>query len=596
MAEYIFLAVVLAVALYLFWTQKVRPDMTAVMVMLSLVIPWPHPDGTWRGVLEPAEGFAGFGSAAVLMIAGMFILGRAIVRTGAAEAIGLPVLRAAASREWLLQFTVLVMSTVVSTIINDTTVVLIFLPLIIGICKERGLSPSRYLLFAAYGSLLGGMWTLIGTRSNIIISDFLRLHTGEGIGFFEFTPVASTVFVVSAVFLMLLGRHLLPETMPALSRDVMKEFLTEVDVPEGSAAIDNRLEEVSPFANEGVTVAALLRNGRQMPLYTRLKAGDVIIVRGTVDHIGTLIKSSDFRVVEESKLDEKALQSADLVTVEAVLPTNSIYVGRPLNQIPIRRTYGLTVVGLARHGRPVETRIMSTTLEAGDSILFLGGAEEITRLRENPGLIVLEDQPFTAIGRRKAWIIALLLAGVIGLAVSGLLTPTISIPVAAMLAILLGTISWRVAYESVDWPTLVTLGAMISFGTAMEQTGAAEGIADFVVHHFSEVTPVLLLAGLLLIAILLTQVIENAAAAIIMAPVAYQVAQASALDTEPVMIALAICVSAGFSTPVSHESTILVMGPGQYEFKHYLTIGGVLAVITWVVTTLMTPVLLGLGG
>ncbi|MGH7657342.1 MAG: SLC13 family permease, partial [Gemmatimonadales bacterium] len=432
-------------------------------------------------------------------------------------------LRAASGNEWLLQLTVLLMATVSSTIINDTTVVLIFLPLIMGICKEKGLSPSRYLLFAAYGSLLGGQWTLIGTRSNIIISDFLRLHNGDGIGFFAFSPVASAVFAVSAVFLMLVGRRFLPEAIPALSRDVMKEFLTEVDVPAGSSAIDQRLEEVSPFADEGVAVAALIRKGRRLPLYTRLRAGDVIIVRGTVDHIGTLIKSSDFRVVEESKLDEKALQSADLVTVEAVLPTNSTYVGRPLNQIPVRRTYGLTLVGLARHGRPVETRIMSTTLEAGDSILFLGGAEEIARLRENPGLIVLEDQPFTAIGRRKAWTIALLLAGVIGLAVSGLLTPTISIPVAAMLAILLGTISWRAAYESVDWPTLVTLGAMISFGTAMEQTGAAEGIADFAVRYFAGVTPVFLLAGLLLIAILLTQVIENAAVAIIMAPVAYQV-------------------------------------------------------------------------
>ncbi|MGH7658695.1 MAG: SLC13 family permease, partial [Gemmatimonadales bacterium] len=409
MAEYIFLAVVLVAALYLFWTQKVRPDMTAVMVMLSLVIPWPRPDGTWRAILEPAEGFAGFGSAAVLMIAGMFILGRAIVRTGAAEALGLRLLRAAADREWLLQLTVLLMATASSTIINDTTVVLIFLPLIMGICKEKGLSPSRYLLFAAYGSLLGGQWTLIGTRSNIIISDFLRLHNGEGIGFFEFTPVASAVFAVSAVFLMLVGRRFLPEAIPPLSRDVMKEFLTEVDVPAGSSAIDHRLEEVSPFANEGVAVAALLRKGHRMPLYTRLLAGDVIIVRGTVDHIGSLIKSSDFRVVEESKLDQKALQSADLVTVEAVLPSSSTYVGRPLNRIPIRRAYGLTVVGLARHGRPVETRIMSTTLEAGDSILFLGGAEEIARLRENPGLIVLEDQPFTAIGRRKAWTIAFLL-------------------------------------------------------------------------------------------------------------------------------------------------------------------------------------------
>jgi di/tricarboxylate transporter len=183
---------------------------------------------------------------------------------------------------------------------------------------------------------------------------------------------------------------------------------------------------------------------------------------------------------------------------------------------------------------------------------------------------------------------------VILLAITGVLSPAISIPLAAVAAVLLGCISWRGAYEAINWPTLVTLGGMISFGVALEKTGAAVALAMVTVDAFAGVDPVYLLAVLLLIAILLTQVIENAAVAIIMAPVAFEVAQATGLEPKPVMIAIAICVAAGFSTPVSHESTILVMGPGQYQFRHYLAIGGVLALITWVVTATLAPLMLGL--
>ncbi|CAN5253261.1 SLC13 family permease [soil metagenome] len=590
-AEYVYLAVVLAGAMYSFWSQRMRTDGTALLVMLSLIVPWPRPDGTWSAILEPNEGFAGFGSAAVVMIAAMFVIGAAVVQTGAAEALGLKLLRRAAGSEWRLQIATLALATLTSMFINDTTVVLIILPLIMSICKERQLAPSRYLLFAAYGSLLGGMWTLVGTRSNIIMSDYLRQHTGAGIGFFDFTPVAAVVFLCGAAFFMLLGRRWLPSGMPVLSRDVMKEFLTEVVIPEGSEVAGQRLADVGSISIDKLKVVALLRDGRRVQRTAELREHDVLIVRGTVERIGELVKSPAFKVREESKLDEKALQSVDLVTVEAVLPMNSRYAGYTLNHIPFSRNYGMTVLGMARHGKAVAERVMETRLEFGDSLLFLGSAEDVARLRENTGLLVLEEEQFPAIGKRKAWTIGLLLGGVIVLAVTGLLSPAVSIPAAAMGAVLLGCISWRGAYDAIDWPTLVLLGGMISFGIALEKTGGAEALAHFTIETLPDVAPIYLLAALLLIALFFTQLIENAAVAIITAPIAFEIAQSTGMEPKPVMIALAICISAGFSTPVSHESTILVMGPGRYQFKHYLAIGSVLAVITWAVATSLTPML-----
>ena len=198
-------------ALFFFWTQKLRTDITALLVTLSLIIPWPHQDGHWRSILTYQEGFSGFGSVAVIMVTAMFVLGAAMVRTGAAERIGGRLFRVCARSEPLLQFAILGMSTLFSMFMNDTTVVLVFMPLIMAVCKERNLSPSRYLLCAAYGSLLGGQWTLVGTRSNIIISDFLLQRTGTGIGFFDFTPIAAVVFLGAAAYFLLHGRKLLPK-------------------------------------------------------------------------------------------------------------------------------------------------------------------------------------------------------------------------------------------------------------------------------------------------------------------------------------------------------------------------------------------------
>jgi di/tricarboxylate transporter len=523
------------------------------------------------------------------MIAAMFIIGGAIVQTGVAESLGMRMLRRVANREWLLQLNVLGVATVTSMFINDTTVVLIMLPLIMSICREWALSPSRYLLFAAYGSLLGGQWTLIGTRSNILISDYLRVRTDEGIGFFDFSLVAAPVFLVAAFYLLLIGRRLLPDRPPVFSRFAMKEFLTEVVVQEGSRAQGHRLSTVEPFNRQKLTVVALLRGGERVSRWAELECGDVIVVRGTVDTIGELIKSPGFKVREEVDLSESTLESAELVTVEAVLPAYSDFSGYAVNEAAFNRDYGVTVVGMARHGKPISERIMHTRLEFGDSLLFLGTREEVDRLRENTHLILLEEQTFPAIGKKRAWIMLVLLLAVIICSATGLAAPSLVIPLAALGAILFGCIGLRSAYAAIDWPTIVTLASIIPFGLALEKTGAAGELATFLVDIFSALGPLFVLGAILLVAVVLTQVIENAAVAVVLAPVAYEVAQVTGLNSKSILVALAIVVSAGFSTPIAHESTILVMGPGRYEFRHYMAVGGALAVLTWLVTTLITP-------
>lgn len=590
MTEYVVLGFILAIAIYLFWTQRLPYELTAVLVLLSVILPWPHPDGEWRGILTYTEAFSGFGSSAVVMITAMFVFGGALVQTGAAEWVGARLFRAASAKEWLLQLTILCMTTLCSMFVNDTTTVLVFMPLILTICRERKLSPSRYLLYAAYGSLMGGQWTLIGTRSNILISDFHRQYTGHSLGFFDFTPMAIVIFLASALYLVTIGRKVLPTGASSAEFDEEdRAYLAEAVVVDHSSSVGKTVEDLHWSRRNDVSIVEVLRGDQRIPRWFRLEPGDVLIMEGPSQVIRELLKSTDFQIKEETKISEKVLQSVDLVTVEALLVPHSAYQGRTLNQVDFNRFYRFTPMGISRHGETIRSRPSEIPLQFGDYLLLLGNVADLPRLRSNPSLILLGQKSIPAIGRRKALLTIALLLGIILTAVTEVLAPAVSIPLAAMLAILFGCINLQDAYNSIDWPTIITLGGMIPLGLALEKTGAAADFAGFLADTFQGVPPVVLLGVILLLAVVLTQLIENAAVAIILAPIAYEVAVGASFNPKPFMVGLAVCVSSAFCTPVAHESTILVFGPGHYRFRHYLQLGSVLAVLTWLTGTLITP-------
>jgi di/tricarboxylate transporter len=590
--EFIALGLILAGALYLFWTQKLRTDITALLVMLCLAIPWPHPDGKWSGVLTPQEAFAGFGSVAVIMVTAMFVFSAALVRTGAAEMIGGRLFRAAANNEFFFQIAVFSLATACSMFINETTIVLVFMPVVLGVCKERNLSPSRYLMCAAYGAALGGQWTLIGTRSNVIISEFFRQRTGHPIGFFDFTPVAATVFVGCSVYFFVVARRFLPASdVQSLEQELGKEYLSEVMVTPHSATVGLTLDQLEWAKRQDATIVGVIREGERMPPngWMKLHAGDALIVQGAVPTIGSLLKSPDFHFLEEVKIGEKALRSLDLITVEALLSPNSRYTGRTMQETNFGRDYGFSVLGISRHGQTIQERPSATQLEYGDSLLLLGHNSNLERLERNLNLIVLSQRHFPNTGKRQVLITMLLLLGIILSAVTGALTPALSIPIAAAAVLLFKVVKVTDTYKSVDWPAVATVGGMISFGFALEKTGAAAALAHTIVSNFQWAGPNLILGAMLLFTVTLTQIIENAAVAIILAPIAYQIARESNTDPKPFMIGLAVCISTSFCTPVAHETTMLVMGPGRYRFKHYLTMGIGMAIVAWLIATYITP-------
>jgi len=591
-AESIYLAVVLLLALLSFYLQRLRPDVTALLVMLSLLVPWRATAAGLAPILTPSEAFHGFGSPALIMVAAMFVLSAAMVRTGAAELLGGRLLSAGASSELRFQITVLCLVTAFSAVVNDTTTVLVWMPPVMAICRERGYAPSRVLMLLAFGSLLGGQWTLIGTRSNVILSDYLRGIGGEGLSFFAFTPVALCVFTACSLWFVAVGRRLLPRAAqhPTLeSRYEVAEFLTETMAEPGSQFVGRTLAELDLPGRE-VTVLQVIRGDEFLPPspWLKVQPNDVLVIQGRITAI-TDAMSKGLKVKEELRVDDKTLRSADLRMVEAILPPDSELLHHSLRDLEFHRRYGVSPLAISRAGRSLRERPLAEPLRSGDSLLLVGHEAELQRLRLNPNLLLLESRPLPGAGRGKAVLVLALMLAMVLTSATGLLPPAVAIPATAMAAVLTGCVGIRSAYEKIDLQALVIVGAMIPFGDALQSTGTAQRLADAVVSSFAGTSPQLLLAVVLAFAVLMTQVIENAAVAVVLAPLAAAVARAGGCDPGAFLLGVAICVSAGFVTPIAHESTILVMGPGRYRFRDYVVLGAPFAVLTWLVTTLVLP-------
>lgn len=568
----------------LVWFGRLRADLASLAVMLALAVPWPHEDG-WHGILTPDDAFSGFGSSAVVMIAAMFVVAGAIVRTRAAEVVGERLFRAART-ERQLQLAVLGVSILASMFVNDTTVVLVLLPIVLGICRERGFAPSRHLMFVAYGSLLGGQWTLIGTRSNILLSDVLRDHGYGGLGFFAFTPVAAPIALASAVVMVGLGSWLLPDTRDPREAPIRRLYRLELVVRADGPAVGRPIDLVDEVDRLGLQVLSVRRAGMLLAPGLPLEAGDVVVARAEPDAAAMAIRSPALAPMARLVQREWDPRSIDLVMVEAILPSRSWFVGQTLEGLRFEEVHGVSVVGRARRTPRPTVPLQRLPLEAGELLLLVGSTRSVERIEEGSGLALLTASHLGPMGRRRAGIVGLLLLAVIGLSATGLVTPPVSVPIAALVAVLTRCISPNDAYQSIDWPTLITLGGMIPLGRAIEQTGLAEGVAMQAVAVLSAWGPAAVVGGLLLLAVLLTQVLENTAVAIVMAPILLRVAEGLELPPEPLMVALAVTVSAGFATPFAHESTLRVMRPGRYRVRDYLTLGSALAAITWIGATL----------
>jgi di/tricarboxylate transporter len=578
---------ILLAAIVLFATEWIRMDMVSIMVLLAVAL---------TGLVTPEEAFAGFSNPAVITVAAMFVLGAGISATGAITTFGEALIRMTGHSQALMTASIMGTVALFSAFINNIGATAVLMPVVLSMARKARLPASKLLIPLAFGSLLGGVCTLIGTPPNILINSLLRQYTGAGFGMFSFTPLGLVLLAAGVAYMSFIGHRLLPERKSGTLTEAyqVKEYITEVQILKGSPLIGKTIAQ-SMFEREfGMKVRSLLRRRKKYPQPKRnrkLLAGDILFLEGASEGILKVRKEKGIEVIPERDNPLPGIDAAKIVVVEAALTPTSEMVGRTLRQERFADTHGLTVLAIWRSGAPVVRRIDHVVLRFGDVLLLQGSEEKVRHLGKSHGFLVLGGVDPVVYRPRRAPLALATLVGVILLSISGVAPIMVAATLGAVLMIAGRCLSVVEAYDSIDWPILFLIAGTLPLGHAMQNSGAAELIAGLIIGGVGDYGPWIVLGAVFLITFCLTEVMSHAAAAVLVAPIAYNTAIDLAVSPRPFFMAVAVAASMCFMTPISHQSNALVMGPGGYKFFDYTRVGAPLNILVWLIATLLIPLL-----
>jgi di/tricarboxylate transporter len=474
---------------------------------------------------------------------------------------------------------------------NNVGALALLMPVALSTARRHGYSPGLLLMPLSFATLLGGMTTLIGTPPNLLISAFRAGATGERFLLFDFAPTGVAVSVAGIAYLLLIGSRLLPAGHDPSRRDVafeIEDYVTEARVRPSSRVIG--LDVAGYESSRNAHVLGVIRENRRLFGRTQsvvLQAEDIVLLQADTATLERTIEEDQLELIERHKREGSEGAGPDLI--EAVVLPNALVQGSSPLSLDLRRRYGINLVAAARQGRRFEGRLRDATLSAGDVLLLEG---EPTRLRAalaNLGCLPLERRKLAFEPRRVALPIGLFAAG-IAAAASGILPAAAAFTLVVVAMVLLRVIRPAQVYESIDWPVIVLLGAMIPLGNALQDTGAAQLIAGSILMISGEVGPLVVLGAVLLMTMTITPVLNNAATVVIMAPIVISIAARMGVSPDPFLIAVAIGASADFLTPFGHHNNTIILGPGGYRFSDFWRVGLGLDVIVIAVSLLVIPI------
>jgi di/tricarboxylate transporter len=598
--EILLTLLILATAVVLFVTEWVSLEVVALLLMLSLVV---------TGLLSPGEAFAGFANPAVIAVGAIFVVSAGLFQSGLAGRMGDLVVRLAGRSEQRLIALIMVGVALLSAAMNNVAAVAVLLPAVVGISRRTGISLSRLLLPLSYAAILGGTLTLIGTPPNLIVSEVLRQRGLPSLGFFEITALGLPLVVAGVVYMLTLGRRLLPDRpvgerlrRTRLPEELLKiyripQYIHALEVPAESPLVGRTLEDSALRQECGLTVLGVMRHSVKIidpdPSET-IRADDRLLVEGGPRRLQRAAETWELRPGPALPEEAELLLEGDTGLVEVTLAPRSSFEGRSLREVDFREKYGVTVLALWRSGEPVERDIAGEPLRMGDVLLVQGSWARLRLLMREPGLIVLFGDEAVARRTRKApWAIAILL-GMIVVVAAGVAPISVAALAAALLMVLTGCLRVEEAHRAIEWNVVFVLAGTLPLATAMEKTGATQCLCDVALAPVAGLGMLPLLAMLFLLTASMNVAISNSATAALLAPLAYTVALGTGLDPRPFLLVVAVGSSVAFVTPIAHQANLLVMGPGDYRPRDYLKVGLPLSVVAMVVV-LGTLWVLGLG-
>jgi di/tricarboxylate transporter len=573
-------------AVGLFISERLPMDVVAMLVLASLLL---------LGLVSPAEALSGFSNEATITVAAMFVLSAGLAHTGALGGLGR--LLARVRWRWLFVLLLILVAGAVSAFINNTAVVAVFLPMVLAACAHNGQSPSQVLIPLSYASQMGGVCTLVGTSTNLLVNSVAKDLGHPGFGMFDFTPLGVVVMAFGLSYLAIFGRWLLPHhpAAPITESWQLGKYVTELRVMEGSPLVGRSVANARLADKYAIHVLELIRDGEPMlaTAAEALREGDLLLVRGEWDKLSALRDKLKLEPRPEFKLSDSSFGAAadgqSKRLLEVMVAPDSRLAGQTLDELDFTRQHEATVLAVHRRGQVVRERLRDVSLTIGDVLLMLAPQAEVDILRRDERLVVLNEREDSRRPPQRALLALLIVAAVIASAALGWL-PIVAAAILGGIALVVSRcVGNEQAYKAVDWRVIVLLAGVLPLGIAMQKSGLAQSAAALAVAVGGGFGPLALLAVIYLLTALLTEFMSNNAAAVLVTPIAFSTAVSLGVDPTPFIVAVLFAASTSFSTPVGYQTNMMVYNAGNYRFTDFLRMGLPLNLMFWVLAVILIP-------
>jgi len=592
--QQIFFLLILIAAIVLFITEWIRTDIVAVMIVIALYA---------TRVLSAEDALSGFSSEPAIVVAGIFVLSGSLHTTGFSDTIGQWIGRLAGSSFSRAIAVIMPSVALLSAFTHHVTTTAVMLPITLDLSRERNIPASKLLMPMSFAASLGTTITIIGAPAFLIASTTLQKSARAGLGIFSIAPIGLTLSLAGTLFILMVGRFLLPNRTAADDRTShfrLEDYLTEIVVTKDSAFIEKTISEIEEDKDK-FRVLGLIRNHRRMRAPYKeepLKVGDVLLVRITPEEMVSIreepnIELHPVKLYGEGK-KKKTETNGDEETVEfvqAVVAPRSDLIGRTLRQMNFQRRYGAVVVGLWRKDEWLTQELAKTKLKANDVLVLEGDAESLSNAAEDPAFLMLVPFHGEAKPRRKAWLAGLIMLGTILLAAFNVMSIEMAAITGAVAVVLTGCIGIRRAYESIDSRIFVFIAGAIPLGVAIQKSGTATLLAGWLQKAIGDWPQLSILLVLFTVVAVITQFMSDAATTALFAPIAVALAQALGRAPEPFVVTVAMASVIAFLTPIGHHGNLLVYGPGRYKFWDFVKVGTPLTVICALIVALLAPLI-----
>ena len=578
---------IIGLAIFLFVRETFSIDTVSILVMVSFMV---------SGILSPEEGFAGFNNAATITVGAMFVLSAAIFKSGALNKVTALLVKSGKTNYYLLLIMIMSITGLLSAFINDTAVVAMFMPVVLKVARDSGIPPSRLLMPLSFGSLMGGVCTLVGTSTNILVSGIAANHGLEPFGMFELSKAGIWFLLAGILYMVSLGAWLMPKRKGGkdLAEDYeMENYIAEVKLLPAFSENPISIKKSGFVQENDLDILKIIRNNKSYqpsPDFV-LHNGDILKLRCNIEKLKELEASKKVEIVQsgESILKEE-VEKEEMRLIEVMINPDSRYSGKSIAKLRLRQAFSSApVLAIRSRNEIIHEKLTDVALRTGDILLLRVGDEQYDAINENRNFFILSETKTQVFELKKAVPIIAIVAMAILAAALNWLPIVLSASMATLLLIVLRIISPEEAYHAIQWKVIFMLAGVLSMGLALEKTGAAAMLGNFITDTLGQFGPRVIVSVFFFITFMATNVMSNNASAALLAPIAIVTAEAMGISARPLLMAVTFAASLSFMTPMGYQTNAMIYSPGNYRFADYLKVGTPLNIILWILASLIIP-------